>query len=278
MSQVSNSEKYYRTLVTDFNHCLTTDAGLEAAFQRVKEYIFKNFTFQDAERKTQEIINYQAAFSRVSRHKRLGEIGYAEYNQEVNKITLSIQEFVQNLRPEGVEINDKALITNEVMREVWDYENNMVSSLVFHEGFGLLSTLFNEFKTACQNKLIVRVDKFFFNGTRKVIIDDVQLSSLTETELTEVISEPMDWSDAIIVQKKDKNGFVLAEGLVLISQENEEIIVRTKRNFEYIRAQIDLMREVIDWFRKIPYPKSMKAPFYVKVHYSGLDVFYYFEN
>jgi len=275
MSQVSKNEKYYRGLVTDFNRCLT-DADLEAAFQRVKDYVFKNFVQQDAEKKNLEIINYQASFSRVSKHKRVGEIGYAEYNQEVSKITLSIQEFVQTLKPDGVEIDGSALLTTEVMKNVWSYDSNMVSSLVFQDGFSLLDSIFDRYKSFCRQKSIVRVDRYFFNGTRKVMIDEGHFTSLEENELKEVVTEPMDWFDAVIIQKKNENGFILAEGLVVKSQENEEIIIRA--NGEDLHARSGLMREVIDWFRKMSYPENMKEPFHVRVHHSGLDVFHYFEN
>ena len=277
MSQVSKNEKYYRDLVTDFERCLG-EPDLDAAFQRVKEYIFKNFSQNDAARKNQEVIHHQSSFSRVKQDKRLGQIGYSEYNQEVNKITRSIQEFVQTLKPEGVVIENLRFISNEAIKEIWNYENNMVASLVFHDGFGLLSSVFFAFKEYCKKKTIVRVDRYFFNGTIKITVDETRFSSLEETELKEVVTESMDWPDAIIIQKKDKNGYPLAEGFILQHQENEEIIVRTSRNFEYLAAQVDLMREVIDWFRKAQYPETMKEPFYLKVPHSGLDILHYFES
>jgi hypothetical protein len=275
MPQVNKNERYYRDLVTDFNRCLT-DADLEAAFQRVKEYVFKNFAQPDAERKNSEIINYQASFSRVSKHRRVGEIGFTEFNQEVSKITLNIQEFVQTLKPEGVEIDSNSLLATEVMNNVWNYEDNMITTLVFQDGFSLLDAVFDKFKVSYRDKSMVRVDKYFFNGTRKILIDDGHFSSLEESELKEVVFEAMDWSDALIIQKKNKNGFVLSEGLVFKSQEKEEVIIRT--NGEDLYARSGLMREVIDWFRKKTYPESMKEPFHVKVHYSGLDIFHYFEH
>ena len=271
MNQNSLIEKYYQDLVDATNACFIQN-DLEGCFRRLKDYIGKNYTNPEAKVKIDEIIHYQSANSRVDRDRRQGLIDYSVWNQEVNKITKSIQEFVKTLKPIGFEIDVEQIFENtESAYKNWNYDGNLMVTLVFAEGFGLLGQIFSAFVRAQKEQNAIRCNKYFFDGIHKILIDENRVESLNEEETHSVVTEYMEWLNAVIIQKKDNEGFVVSEALITKSLEKEEIKIRANGAF-YPKNEI--LVDTVKWFQNNEtYPIGMKEPFTVNVSFSSLVLF-----
>lgn len=265
------NSRFYIKLVEDIND-LIQKADLEACFQRLKDYIPRNYRDPEMTKKYQEVVHLQGSFSRINADKRQRLIGYSEYNSEWRVIAHTIQDILGILKPDEIEIDFKeAFVELDSKSNFWSFENNLIAILVFPEDFGLLKSEFDKFREYVKSQGLLRVDRYFWDGSRKIMINEIQLNSLNDQERDSITVESMDWYDAIIFQKRDLDDVVLSEALVQKSTDDESIIVRA--NGSFIHDKSSILFDTINWFSNIRFPSRMTNPFYVKIPFNSLSVF-----
>jgi hypothetical protein len=266
----------YLEMSINFNNCLG-GGDFEGCFHLLQTYIHLNFKEEDAVSKNAEIILYRNRLSRINTGKRTQTITFIEGETEFNKLAKNIQEFFVTLKPQ-----DKNTATGSLLDfskfdvSDWDKNENYSAILVFQREFGLLSEFFSDFIKYKQDENAVRNNIFFFNGERRIRIQEGQLNSLSEDELKNIVYEPCSWKDAVIIQKKDKEEIVKSEALIIKSIDNKKIEIFSNGG---LKEKSEIVIDVVNWFKFSPkYPEILGIdPFTVYIPFSSLNILTFIE-